>query len=380
MKREWVITLGFAWLVVRHAVAFEITQIKIQTNGAAVTWSTEAGRSYQVESAAAVVGPWQTRAVLQANSNTLQWVDTEAIAQPQRFYRIASVTQASLRGPLLAGDAVPRDVGTVGLQSSDTGAKAAFLARQLGTGGAQLVTTGTLTEQGQNWNYAASPNDRLVVKFQSGTNVTFYITRMEGNFSGDAANFLQQPHNFDFRVVIPGVTDLTFTSEIPPATCNFRATARGALVWGNATYTVNLTLSGQYCFESGFGYYSLLNDYTSTGTVTVPGYALTVDQRRRFELIATGGDTASSEQDWNNNTLTIGADTYKWVNARKQKSFKNGKPSSLDTYWQASGGVLKNGEPYGTYQMKPDSVLGYVKFLLVLPNEVIELESWNVLL
>ena len=373
--------IGISLLLWCHwpkASAFEITQISQKTNGIAIQWSAEAGRSYQVETADSLLGPWQRRASVNAASNLLSWLDTETGSARQRFYRLSTTNETGLRGALLAGDAVPRTVGSLSFDINSVAADAVFAASQLGAGGAQLVTTGTLSQQGQTWSYSSSPADRLAVRFGSGTNADFYITRMEGNFSSDAATFLQESHNFDFRVVAPGVADLTFNSGIPSGTCNFHATARGSLLWNGVNYTVDLALDGQYCFESGFGSYSLLNDYTTAGTVMAPGYSLSVDQRWRFELVADQKQSASSAEDWNNNTLTIGADTFKWVNAKKQKSFKNGKPSSIDSYWQASGAVLKNGQSWGLYQYQ-GPIFGYVKFYLATPDAAIELESWNVL-
>lgn len=367
--------LGLNW---PKASALEITQISQKTNAMALEWTTQAGNNYQVESADSILGPWQRRASLNAVSNRLTWLDNETGAARQRFYRIATTNQPAPNGALLAGDAVARAVGSLSSDINTVAAEAVFAASQLGAGGAQLVTTGTLTQQGQTWSYSSSPADRLAVRFASGTNADFYISRMEGNFSSDAAAFLQQSHNFDFRVVAPGIADLTFASGIPSGTCDFHATARGSLVWNAVNYTVDLTLDGKYCFDGGFGSYSLLNDYTTTGSVLAPGYSLNVDERWRFELIADQNQSASSAEDWNNNILTIGPDTYKWVNARKQKSFKNGKPSSIDSYWQASGAVLKNGQSWGLYQYQ-GPILGYVKFYLVTADAAIELESWSVL-
>ncbi len=380
MKTLWLLTiaLGFSSGFARAAAA---TNLKITKagNGVNVEWNTEAGNDYQVESAATLQGPWQKRTELTASVNTLSWPDTELAGVSQRFYRVALIASAVPKATFLAADSVADDTGTLGLYTSDIGAKAVFLASQLGAGGQQLLTTGTLTEQGQNWNYAPTPTDRLLVQFQSGTNLNYYVTRMEGTFSGDAANFLQQPHVFNYRVTSPPTMDLTFTTEIPSGTCNFAATARGTLAWGGVTYTLDLTLAGQYCFESGFGYYSLLNDYRTTGTVTAPGFNLRVDQRRRFELITSDRDSSSSEEEWNNNTLTVGADTFKWDNTKKQKSFKNGKPSSIDEYWQAHGAVLKNGAAFGTYRRDASAVLQIIKFVLVLPDDVVDLETWQVL-
>lgn len=356
------------------AAEIRITEITQAANGVHITWTAEIGRNYQVESADSVNGPWQNRTSVKADSAALSWTDEQAATQ--RFYRISSVSAPAVQNFFLAGDAVSRDLGALGLQSGDIGAQAVFLASQL-QGGVRLITTGTLTQQGQNWAYALIPSDRLVVQFQAGTNLDFYITRMEGDFTGDATSFLQRPHVFDYRVAAPGVGDLTFASEIPAETCNFRATAKGTLVWRDVTYTIDLTLAGQYCVENGFGYFSLLNDYSATGTVVAPGFDLRVAHRRRFELITSSKDSAISEEDWNNNTLTVGNDTYQWNNTKKQKSFKDGKPSSLDTYWQAYGDVFRNGAPYGVYQRTADNTIGVVKFILVLPTETIDLEVWN---
>lgn len=364
-----------------HAASFQFTEIRKETNGISIKWEAETGRNYQIETAASVLGPWQARASLTAASTLLTWVDVEATSLPQQFYRVAVVPNASgdlSREGLFAGDFIPKNATLSGEQSGEIAANAAFLASQLGAGGARLITTGTLTQQGLNWSYAASPNDRLVVRFATGTNVSLYITRMQGDFSLDAPSFLRKNHNFDYRVVVPSVSDLTVTSEIGSGNPTLRATALGTLVWSNVTYSINLALVGEYRFEIDKSGSSFLNDYTMTGTVSAPGYSLTISERRRFELVSAETGTATSEETWNNNTLILGADAYKWVNARKQKSFKNGKPSSLDTYWQASGGVLKNGAPFGLYKFDTGTVLGYVRFNLVLPNEVIELESWNV--
>ena len=364
-----------------QGVNFQVTQITRSAEHVSIKWEAALGQSYRVESAATVGGPWEARATTNAVAGEAGWVDLEASGKNQRFYRIVMISGASgasVREGLLAGDLVPNNVALVGEQSSEVGVSAVFLASQ-SQGGLQLITTGTLTEQGQTWSYSPIPNDRLLVRFQSGTNLDFYITRMEGSFAGDAANFLQQSHAFDYRVVNPGLADLTVTSVIPAATADFQATLRGSLVWSNAAYQIDLALSGTYRFDNSVGY-SLLDDHRITGSITASNLSLTVDQRRRYEFIANDGHSASSEEYWNNNTLQSGADRYQWNNARRQKSFKDGKPSSLDTYWQATGGVLKNGQPYGVYQMKSDSSLGVVKFLLVLPNEALELESWVVVL
>ena len=68
---------------------------------------------------------------------------------------------------------------------------------------------------------------------------------MEGNFSVDATTFLRRNHNFDYRVVIPGQSDLAITSDVGTGSPTFRATIRGSLVASNTTYSVDLALNAR---------------------------------------------------------------------------------------------------------------------------------------
>lgn len=379
MKSRWF--LWFLSVAACGATAADIrfTEIASRADGIAITWTTDPGKTYRIESAPAVTGPWQNRVELNAAASSLSWSDQETGVGGARFYRVTSVVPLTASDEsFVAADAAPLVASAFGIESANLSAQAVFLASTL-TGGSQLVTTGTLTQLGQNWTYSPAPSERLLVQFQAGTNMTFVVTRMEGDFSSDAATFLRNPHRFEYQATAPGIADLHFSSHIPSGTCNFQSAVSGSLQWRGVTYVLDLAMAGEYCTENGFGYFSLRNDYTTSGTVTAPGFALRVEERRRFELITTSRDSASSEENWNNNTLTIGADTYKWAGTKKQKSFKDGKPSSVDTYWQATGAVLKNGAPYGTYRRDASAAVGWIRFVLDLPDRTVELERWQAL-
>ncbi len=367
--------LGGAAFTRVHA-AVEITRFSRQPVAVEIAWTSEPGKAYSLLSAPTIAGPWAERITLAATHASLGWTNAEPADQPQRFYRVLEHAPAAVGAELLAAANLPQLLGSTALETANLGVQGVFLASILGAGGAQLVTTGTLTQQGANWDYTPTPPDRLFVQFQTGSNLTYYVTRMEGDFSRDAATFLENPHAFNYRVIVPNLGDLSFDNAIPPGTCDFLVTARGGLTLSNVTYDLDVTLSGTYCIDNSFGY-QLINDYTTTGTVNAPGYALTLNQRWRHELIGGGGGGASAVQEWNNSTLTLGADTYQWDNTKKQKSFRDGRPSSLDTYWLASGNVLRNGTVYGTYRLQPEPLLARLKFVLDLPTGTIELESWN---
>ncbi|MFO1498766.1 MAG: hypothetical protein U1G07_10295 [Verrucomicrobiota bacterium] len=57
---------------------------------------------------------------------------------------------------------------------------------------------------------------------------------------------MNRNHAFDYRAVVPGLSDVTFTSDVGTGTPSFRATARGTLTWSNVTYAVDLALSSLY--------------------------------------------------------------------------------------------------------------------------------------
>lgn len=380
----------FHAMIAAVAATLQVTEVVRQTDGLKIGWTAESGNAYQVQSSTTVTGPWRLRTTLEPAAGPTSWVDGESSFGVQQFYRLSVSPKTVSEAPrltLLTGDSIPATVAFLGEQSGTMAANGVFLASQLGAGGLQLVTTGTLTQQGLIWTYSANPADRLIVQFIAGTNVTFYVTRMQGDFSVDAATFLRRNHNFDYRVVVPGTGDLSFTSDVGTANPSYQATAQGSLVFSNVTYSVNLSLAGLYRFETDSTGTSLLTDYLVTGTASSPDYRLVANYRRRFELVSarttSGGATrfedATTDQDWNNNVVTIGADTYQWAEASKQKSFRNGKPSQIDTYWKASGGILRNGQPYGIYDMRPDPLLVYLRFYLILPDQAIELESWYAL-
>lgn len=77
----------------------------------------------------------------------------------------------------------------------------------------------------------------------------------------------------------------------------------------------------------------------------------------------------------------MGGDTFAWKNVKKQRSFRDGKESQLDTYWGATGEITRNGQPFGRYR-KTLTAVGTsvidVRFQVVLADRVIDVEQWTV--
>jgi len=160
-----------------------------------------------------------------------------------------------------------------------------------------------------------------------------------------------------------------------------QTTAKGSYTFQNVAYQVDLTANIDHFFESSFGGSHTITDSRLSGTITAAQFLLAVSERVRFEIVVQSGQTASSTEDWIAHKLTLGTDTFDWVDVKKQKSFREGLPSRVDEYWQAQGAIRKNQAPFGTYKKVSQIVSGLgvqVKFVVELPNETIELESWNV--
>jgi hypothetical protein len=77
----------------------------------------------------------------------------------------------------------------------------------------------------------------------------------------------------------------------------------------------------------------------------------------------------------------MGGETFEWLNATKRKSFSDGVISQYQEYWNATGELRRNGQPFGTYRKIVQPFAGsqlQLLFQLVLPDRVIEIESWMI--
>jgi len=204
--------------------ACTLKEIKKEAGAIALRWEARVGHKYRIETADAVAGPWKPRVEVTAEAETAAWSDTETTGVAQRFYRLIPVDRPTCDGSptgdpktrtaLLSADYVPRELPVFFESSRQIVAEAVFLASQLGASGQRLVTSGTLAQAGQSWNYSATPNDRLVVQFQNDQPTEYVVQDMEGHFSLNAANFPeQQPRSeMERETHGRGRTDLLFNT------------------------------------------------------------------------------------------------------------------------------------------------------------------------
>ncbi|MCC7377540.1 MAG: hypothetical protein IT581_22965 [Verrucomicrobiales bacterium] len=386
-------TLGRALILLAllgslSAFAVRITQFRLDGEGLRLDWSATRGKVYAVEAAPSVDGPWNAIHQQPADGDALNWTDpTPATNQAVRLYRIRESdptnSSDSVALSLQLADVVPVRLGELFASHLDTCASAIYLASSLGGGG--LTTNGTLTQVGNQWSYAPAPANELAIHFATGTNLAYRTRQISGNFTGNASTFINNGHSFEFQAVQTGIQDLWITSHRPAGNCSItpNGAVTGTFVTSNITFTINVQATGPYCFETDSSGYSLLQDFHTTGTVTAPGFQLTVDHRRRYEAVGAGRGDATSEQVWMAHQLVLGTDTYVWADVKRQKSFKNGKASQWqppEEYWSASGQILLNGLPVATYTYVPAGPPSdiYNRFLLQVGARKMELEIWAV--
>lgn len=253
-------------------------------------------------------------------------------------------------------------------ETATIGLEAVVLASDLATGGASLVTTGTLTQSaGGTWTYAATPADRLVVAFSSGTSMDFFITELNGDFTAPSTeSFLRRDHIFRFRVVIAGQVDLSV--DLATVSGNIQNTVAGSFTANGIVYTVDLATVGTYSFDVD----SVTHEYAdqTTGTVTATGLSLSVNESITYKLV--GGAEQSSRSI--ENSWTVGADSYALTGGFIRRAFYETKPSEL-SYWRAEGTLTKNGVAIGGIGSTVDAV--EITIFLDAAGDRTILETWK---
>ena len=345
-------------------------------------WNGNPIKTYAVQTASNPSGPWIKAGEPIPGTTNAEWTDTHTPVPNLRFYRLVESDPAldpTLPEAFRRADATPVLTAATTLTHIQTCATAIYVASSLR---GAITTNGTLRQLGTQWSFDPAPANQLNVQFQSGPNLVYRTRALLGNFTGDVSTFLNSGHNFAFEVSQAGVTELAVTSQRPNGNCNLTpsASAIGTLVFSNILYTVDLQSSGPYCFEIDSTGFSLLEDYRTTGTIRADGFHLTVDYRRRYEQVGSGGEDATTEQVWLGHRLVFGADTFVWQGVSRQKSFRGGKISDWRPpgYWKAAGQILRNGAPVASYDYVPgtEAPFGFLRFIIRVGDQSIELERW----
>ena len=384
--------LTFAFLAFGFAVAVTASgaptpdlrlRVVLDTGQPRLAWTSEARHRYDVEFATSAVGPWSVLARVTADATSATWTDTNASSGiGARFYRLADRGVADLAGwtdalAFRAVEDLPLQLSDYFARSARDASDAVGAATAL-SGASQAVTTGTLTLTGDPANpvrYAPTPRDRLVLVPVTGPTTEVWVTTL------DLVRGI-----YEWRQVSGG-TDLTFRTE-PGVQANL-VTARGTYrsqAYGENGFVVDLRAATSGFDEVDSSGSHSLSDVTVTGTIDTTGYSQQVNARNRFEFVSARNsvgrlESASTGEVWSRHRLVFDGATYAWVDVKRQRSFRDGKESDIDTYWNATGTITRNGTPYGTLRKTLAPVGGSVidlRFQWVLPGAIVDIEQWTI--
>lgn len=257
-----------------------------------------------------------------------------------------------------------------------------------------LTFNGTLTETGSGtgeFNWAAGPNDRMVVQFSGGPRFEVFILAFDGFVDGNASDFVDFHSDFRFRIVSPGLADVQVQSEsgnpaapgrhfapraapFPTGPCNEIALARtpsrstprspsapattvvfdrrttGTVVFDGITYTVDIRNQGQRFFEVDGNFSELDETDILSGTIASGGGTITLDDAFRSHLIFNAGEDRLVQNFFREieSSATIGEDTFRFMDVFLRREFLNGRISEPD-FWRIEGFLARNGTSIGQF-------------------------------
>ncbi|MHC4548455.1 MAG: hypothetical protein ACYTEZ_06725 [Planctomycetota bacterium] len=290
------------------------------------------------------------------------------------------------RQALARGHTLPTLLGRAMYESRTIMVQAVFAATVLsgrgGTGG--VVTTGTLTQQAAGtlqFRYAAQPPDKLVVKLAGRKHHELKVTEVRGDLRAATPEaFLDGNHSLAYEHFIPEQASMQVATR--SVNGNWTYATKGWFVHENTRFATDFRAQGTYWFQNDMSGAENKNRYAVQGTIRGGGLSIAIKEEHHFRLVSAQWvnrrqRTVTHSVDVNNNTLAVGRDTFRWVDAKIAKVFTNGRPSSVNEDWQATGQVLRNDRPFGVYRLQTQPTTGKLVFLLVAGGDAVELESWN---
>ena len=233
------------------------------------------------------------------------------------------------------------------------------------------TTHGTITQNAQGeWNYSATPTDKLISLFANGTHLEFTFTKFDGYKQGDADDF-KYSHDIDFNALIPNYINLSIQSTATPndGKTDFLHVIKGTIVMNGETNTVNVTHSyDKYTEISGSFAIGKYNDYI-LGTATTPTKTFLLSDQFYTEIThnSNEGKFARGRNRWTGSSVQFAENTYQFKDVRINwyggTEFADSANAGfynrvIDAYqWEVMGTVLKNNSKYGdiTFSTSPIS-------------------------
>ncbi len=269
---------------------------------------------------------------------------------------------------------IPNDVENAARQSAIAVVWGVFFASIQGGGGQKIVTTGTITQSATNqFTYAATPTDRLVVQPAQGKPAEFTGIDLQGS-PKSPNDFLSNDHSITFTVKIDGLGELTLQQVSQGRASQARAT--GTYDDGTRRYKFDLASTGQTAFENSSQSGSEYDDDEQiTGSATGDDLALEVAESWHYVDVTPMRETSHDHEATQAvrkiaSKISIGGKTYT-AGCQFSKEYADGKPNLDDTGFGASGEIDSDGKTIGQCKMRSHS------FVIELAGgETIEVDRW----
>jgi hypothetical protein len=210
------------------------------------------------------------------------------------------------------------------------------------SGGAQLVTSGTVVQVGQSFTYQATPTDRLVIRYSNGIIFNLFIDQIQGSFDS-VDQFFDQNHILIVRAQSEGRLNLTVSSE--KSNQGTQAGLRGDVIMEQVSYQLNLLREMSYRNDVGAGSAERDTEEQLTGTISSLNFDAQINETTQYKLVifdhAIENITRTINNTWANNGAQY---TLQQVKLRYETLDGWANPSD---YWVAEGHLIKNGQVIG---------------------------------
>jgi hypothetical protein len=253
------------------------------------------------------------------------------------------------------------------------------------SGANSLRSYGTVTEAADGRiSYEAAPGDRLVIVQGSRRN-EIALVEIDGSGS-DVRTFLERDHQIRLRFVAGDrVTGEVWSSRNGTSR---EAGINGRVLVEDVWWNGDLRQSGREMFDVDQSGSRFFDDHELTGSIDGGGASAEVRQHWTFEMVSARDGigsrmtAASSAIRLVNDIVSVGGQRYEWIDVRTKKTFRDGRPTELDTFWQGSGRIESNGQRIGDVG-KFATIIdsrdgGFVGFQIMTAGGSIELERHQV--
>jgi hypothetical protein len=222
-------------------------------------------------------------------------------------------------------------------------------------------TTGTLTQDTGNpdlWTYTATPNDKLILIFNTGIKVEFKFFTITGNTSG--TDEFKWNHTMDFNTFVQNSVNLRINSYTyeQGQKVFWQRTIKGTTLYDSQNMNVDLTHNGNIEYDIGNGYAFYTYRELAAGTSITGSFSLNINEGyTRF--IGNNSNLSTfvlNTQIKNNSSGNFSGTTYKYDDAfvfwaAGSVIYGGYYNKVIDaSQWEARGALLKNGQHYGTVQ------------------------------